>query len=110
MAPNRRVCPYCTAEVASSSWHRHVKNCTVRTNQYLAWTQPISKQSANISFWKCNHCQLHNYESAKQCVSCCLESNGLQLKSQNKLKINDFRYNDYGSSWHTKFLKSPIWT
>eukprot|EP01084_Bolivina_argentea_P036902 68219_1 len=117
MAPNRRVCPYCTAEVASLNWHRHVKNCTVRTKQYHAGTKPISKESANITFWKCNQCQLHNYKSAKQCVSCCLERNGLQLKSQNKLKIDDFKYNDYGGNpndihtpWHAKFLKSIIWT
>eukprot|EP01084_Bolivina_argentea_P036899 68215_1 len=94
MAINRSECPYCTTEVASSNWHRHVKNCTVRTKQYHAGTKPISKESANITFWKCNQCQLHNYKSAKQCVSCCLERNGLQLKSQNKLKI----------------FKSPIWT
>eukprot|EP01084_Bolivina_argentea_P036903 68220_1 len=70
MAINRSECPYCAAEVASSNWHRHVKNCSVRTIQYCSGTKPISTESANISFCKCIQCELYNYQTAKQCVFC----------------------------------------
>eukprot|EP01084_Bolivina_argentea_P047652 87830_1 len=81
MAINRSACPYCAAEVAASNWHLHVKNCSVRTIQYYQWTKPISKESVNVKFWQCNKCQLHNYESAKQCVACGYAKDSAKLDS-----------------------------
>eukprot|EP01084_Bolivina_argentea_P047653 87831_1 len=86
MAINRSACPYCAAEVAASNWHLHVKNCSVRTIQYYQWTKPISKESVNVKFWQCNKCQLHNYESAKQCVACGYAKDSAKLDSIGTLR------------------------